>query len=76
MHSHRNMPLRAIRGLCMTALLVGLYGCNPALDSGPDAAGQRPNILLLSVDTLRADRLGCYGHPAANTPFVDSLCAK
>lgn len=70
------MPLRAIGGLCVTALLAGLYGCNSALNSGPDAAGQRPNILLLSVDTLRADRLGCYGHPAANTPFLDSLCAE
>jgi arylsulfatase A-like enzyme len=33
------------------------------------------NLLLISVDTLRADRLGCYGHPDARTPFIDALAA-
>lgn len=38
--------------------------------------GDRPNILLIVVDTLRADRLGCYGNPRALTPFLDELAAK
>ena len=32
-----------------------------------------PNILVLLIDTLRADRLGCYGWERAETPHMDSL---
>lgn len=33
----------------------------------------RPNVLLLTLDTLRADRLGCYGYEAETTPHIDRL---
>ncbi len=36
----------------------------------------RPNVLLVTVDTLRADRLGCYGFGLAHTPAVDRLAAE
>lgn len=35
-----------------------------------------PDILLISVDTLRADRLGCYGATAVDTPAIDSLARQ
>ncbi|HJQ85829.1 MAG TPA: sulfatase, partial [Candidatus Binatia bacterium] len=35
-----------------------------------------PDVLLIVVDTLRADRLGCYGNPDGLTPFIDSLAAR
>jgi hypothetical protein len=31
------------------------------------------SILLISVDTLRADHVGSYGYPRSTTPFIDSL---
>ena len=31
------------------------------------------NLLLVSIDTLRADRLGSYGYAAARTPRLDAL---
>lgn len=31
------------------------------------------NVLLVTLDTVRADRLGCYGHESAETPALDSL---
>jgi arylsulfatase A-like enzyme/tetratricopeptide (TPR) repeat protein len=31
------------------------------------------NILLVTLDTTRADRLGCYGHEGAETPALDGL---
>ncbi len=43
-----------------------------------EAAGGRTgryNILLVTVDTLRADHLGCYGDPRASTPAMDRLAA-
>src|SRR5688500_1301901 len=33
----------------------------------------RPNVVLLTLDTLRADRLGCYGHNGHLTPNIDRL---
>jgi len=32
------------------------------------------NVLLITLDTTRADRLGCYGYPRAKTPNIDFLC--
>ncbi|HET6598296.1 MAG TPA: sulfatase [Anaerolineales bacterium] len=33
----------------------------------------RPNVILLTIDTLRVDRLGCYGNKAHLTPNIDRL---
>ncbi|HPQ39404.1 MAG TPA: sulfatase-like hydrolase/transferase, partial [bacterium] len=34
---------------------------------------RRPNVILISLDTLRADALGCYGNPSIRTPVLDTL---
>lgn len=34
------------------------------------------NVLLVTLDTTRADRLGCYGYQKAKTPRLDSLASK
>ncbi len=36
----------------------------------------KPNILFITIDTLRADKLGCYGYPVPTTPVIDQLAAK
>lgn len=36
-------------------------------------SGPRPNVLLVTVDTLRADYLACYGHPWIQTPNLDRI---
>ena len=36
-------------------------------------APARPNIVMISVDTLRADHLGCYGHRRETSPNIDRL---
>lgn len=36
----------------------------------------RPNVLLITVDTLRADRLGCYGYARPTSPNIDRLAAR
>lgn len=38
--------------------------------------GARPNVLLVSIDTLRADHLGCYGHDRDVSPNIDDLAAR
>jgi arylsulfatase A-like enzyme len=40
------------------------------------AAQARTNVLLITVDTLRADFLGCYGFPGKNTPNIDRLASE
>jgi arylsulfatase A-like enzyme len=51
--------------------LAGSLGCS----QGP-AAPPRPDLVLVSVDTLRADRLGCYGNRRDTSPFLDRLAAE
>jgi arylsulfatase A-like enzyme len=34
------------------------------------------NCLLITIDTLRADYLGCYGNKSVNTPNIDELSEK
>lgn len=57
-------------------LLVGLVvaGCIlfAMMRSAPDA----PNVLLITLDTTRADRIGCYGADSARTPVLDRLAAE
>lgn len=36
----------------------------------------RPNVFLVSIDSLRADHLGCYGYDRATSPAIDRLAAE
>jgi len=45
--------------------LFSLWGCGQPAPA--------PDILLITLDTTRADRLGSYGYSAAETPALDSL---
>lgn len=42
----------------------------------PPGALEGWNVLLVSLDTVRADRLGCYGCASARTPVLDGLAAR
>jgi len=54
-------------------LALGLAGCRP--DCTPrDPA--RPNLLLVTIDTLRADHLGAYGNERVATPHFDRLARE
>lgn len=52
-------------------LSFGLGACAPA----PAPAGPTP-IVLVSLDTLRADRLGAYGNPDGLTPNLDRFASE
>jgi arylsulfatase A-like enzyme len=48
--------------------LAAVAGCAPA---------QTPrHLILITIDTLRADRVGSYGHSEAQTPHLDALAAR
>ncbi|MCG8592195.1 MAG: sulfatase-like hydrolase/transferase [Proteobacteria bacterium] len=49
-----------------------------ALAIGTTACGQPPaqRVLLVTIDTLRADHVGSYGHPTSHTPTLDALARE
>ncbi len=53
-----------------------LLAAGAALAAAACAPGPRPNLLVVTLDTTRADRLGCYGCAAARTPTLDRLAAE
>lgn len=59
--------LRLVLGILLLA--TGELACSGRW-SGP------PDILIISIDTLRADHVGAYGHAAARTPHIDSLARE
>ncbi len=70
-----------VGGLSVLLLIAITYlGFQPASASEFRAASQkpapsRPNMLLVLVDTLRADHLGCYGYERDTSPSIDALAA-
>ncbi|HET7440633.1 MAG TPA: sulfatase-like hydrolase/transferase, partial [Terriglobales bacterium] len=40
------------------------------------AAKPSPNVVVITIDTLRADHLGCYGYKQIKTPNVDALAVN
>ena len=41
--------------------------------AAPSARNAKPNVILITIDTVRADHVGCYGATGIQTPTVDSL---
>jgi len=55
-------------------LLLLLGACSAPSHHNPAAgAGKNPNVLLITVNSLRPDHLGYYGHSFASTPNIDIL---
>ena len=57
--------------LSFAILLVGL--AFTACSNEPD---ERPNVILISIDTLRADHLGCYGYARETSPRLDAFARE
>jgi arylsulfatase A-like enzyme len=63
-------------GVAMVAFLVSLLACSsfsPDIQVGDPA---RPDVIMVSIDTLRADHLSSYGHDRPTSPFLDTLASK
>lgn len=66
--SRRSRAPRALR--CAAACLAWLALLSPA------SATPRSDVLLITIDTLRADRLGSYGYALDTSPEIDAIAAK
>lgn len=63
------------RALGRAATLLSLAACGPAGGAAEHASlpRERVPVVLILVDTLRADRLGCYGNARDTSPQLDAL---
>lgn len=60
--------------LLFFALAIALSGSVFNLDAQPKS--QSPNVLLITIDTLRADHLSCYGYARRTSPYIDKLARE
>ncbi len=67
--SRRDIMKAGLYGTLATGLssAVWINGCQKKFPA------MRPNILFISIDTLRADHLSCYGYPKRTSPNIDFL---
>ena len=67
--------IRSLRLMRLLSLMVLFGAASPLLATAQRAATRRtrPNVILITMDTLRADHLGCYGATNAQTPTLDSV---
>lgn len=60
-------------GALLAGVLTAIFG-GEASPSAPTAGGAKgPNVVLIIVDTLRADHIGAYGAENVSTPAMDAL---
>ena len=62
---------RAGSGMLAAAVTL-VSACGPA---APERRELARNVLLITIDTLRADAIGAYGNRAVSTPWMDRLAA-
>lgn len=59
--------------VCLLFASLATAQAKPARSKSPM---NRPNVILITVDTLRADHVGCYGAKDVHTPTIDALARE
>ncbi|MES1244798.1 MAG: sulfatase-like hydrolase/transferase [Acidobacteriota bacterium] len=75
---HRAFLLAVLLAAVLAAILAVLYWSPPralTAEAGSPPVDP-PNVLLLTLDTTRADALGVFGGRGAHTPVLDALAAR
>jgi len=76
--------MRASRFLALVVVATALAGCpgrkperaKPTPSARPAAAGDRVSVLLITIDTLRADHMGAYGYRRPTSPRMDAFARR
>ena len=75
------MPLAAV-GIVAAAVLAWIFLGRPGAAAGTIGrlwarqGVEKPNVILVTMDTTRADHLACYGYPGVRTPTLDALAGR
>src|SRR5947207_928156 len=70
--------LPVLAGAAVWAFVANAHRSPTPSPGGSDATPRpaaRPNVLLISLDTLRPDHLGCYGYGKKVSPHLDAFAA-
>ncbi|MEM4267589.1 MAG: sulfatase [Candidatus Woesearchaeota archaeon] len=68
--------MRSIFAAAIIGFLL-LSACNKEEEFLPDSLSCKGcNIVVITMDSLRADRLGCYGYPLSTSPNIDKFAEK
>ncbi len=70
------MKRRALVSLVFLFLIAVSVPQTPAAETAPDPRPGVRNVLVIVLDALRADHLGCYGYHRNTSPNIDALAAK
>ena len=62
--------MRILKSIAIPLLSIALCGC------GTKDYEAYPNIVLILIDTLRADHVSCYGYDRETTKAIDALSAE
>ena len=71
-----DLPRRTTPPKPATRVLAGLSAAVLLACGGTPGSAGRPSVLLITIDTLRADHLGCYGYPRPTSPRIDRLASE
>src|SRR5262245_66464501 len=71
-----NFPERLARGRVLVGATVVLGLIAAAWYRGVLPGSRHPNLILITIDTLRADHVGAYGAKTGATPSLDALAAR
>ncbi len=60
----------------LAAWVLAIAGCDRLRGQRGDGPARFDRVVLVTIDTLRADHVGSYGYRRPTTPFVDRLAAR
>ena len=69
----RGKLLRQVSPSILATLALVYTVATGRASPAPGTQRNLPSVILISVDTLRADHLGCYGYRHVQTPHIDAL---
>jgi len=67
---------KAVKGKLILAPIILILICNGFIYSYRLSRSKGPNIILISIDALRADHLSCYGYHRNTSPNIDRIASQ
>src|SRR6516225_6883984 len=64
-----------LRGAAVFLAASTALSATSDLQTSRKAAATTPSVLLITLDTVRADHIGCYGYSRIETPAIDRLAS-
>ncbi len=68
--------LKTVLFRAAAVIAIGMLWAVSGEGRDPAPAIPSPSVLLITIDTLRADHVGCYGYARVETPAIDGLAAQ